>query len=393
MIYIAVLFLLVILSFHYDINEKKENRDFWYLVCLLIFIFIAGLRWRLCVDTPNYINMFYHEYPTIQEFSWDDFSIGEDPLYVLINSIVKTCGGRFYMVQLIQASFVNILIFAYIKRHTSHIFTALLFYALTSYLGYNMDIMRASMAIAVSLFANDFFLEKKWIKGYLLVIIGCFFHAQTILLLILPFFVFLRFNKIGIIILLGGIFLGKIAQALLLDYMFLFDANEAVSGKMAGYLEDEKYGTQGGNFNFFIVNILPTLIYCVLSLLYLKWKNSELKILKLEPFLMFGFFFLIMQMSLQIAYRFVDFYRIYFVLFMGEAFVTWLKKSSVLSISVATLRTYIFFLPYFVFINWSYFTHFEWIYPYSSVIERSVDQRRESSYAKWDRPRVKLDEY
>jgi hypothetical protein len=162
---------------------------------------------------------------------------------------------------------------------------------------------------------------------------------------------------------------------------------------MAGYLEDEKYGTQGGNFNFFIVNILPTLIYCVLSLLYLKWKNSELKILKLEPFLMFGFFFLIMQMSLQIAYRFVDFYRIYFVLFMGEAFVVWLKKSSALSISVATLRTYIFFLPYFVFINWSNFTHSEWIYPYSSVIARSVDQRRESSYAKWDRPGAKLDEY
>ena len=127
MIYLVVTILLLFLSFHYDYNEKTKNKDFWYLVCLVTFILIVGLRWRLGVDTPNYIDRFYHEYPTLDKLSWDDFSIGKDPFFVIINSLVKTAGGRFYVVQLIQSTFVNVLIFVYIRRHSSFIFTSLFF--------------------------------------------------------------------------------------------------------------------------------------------------------------------------------------------------------------------------------------------------------------------------
>jgi hypothetical protein len=388
-----IIFLLLFLSFHYDFNEKTKKKDFWYLVCLVIFVLIVGLRWRLGVDTPNYINMFYHEYPSLHELSWDDFSIGNDPLFVLINSCVKACDGRFYIVQLIQSMFVNTLIFVYIKRHSSYIFTCLLFYALTFYLGFNTDIMRASMSIVLSLFSNDFFLKKKWIKGYLLLVIGCFFHSQTVLLLALPIFLFLRFNKFGIAVILGGFLVGRILQPIMIDYVFLFEDNEDISNKMTGYFESDTYGSQGGNMNFFIVHIFPNIVYSVIALLYLKYRSAKQSIMRLEPFLMLGLLFLFVQMSLQVAYRYVDYYRMYFVLFMAEAFGIWVKNSNCLTRGVAFARTHFFFIPYFVLVNWIYIVHYEWIYPYSSVLERNLDHHRESSYIRWDRPKGKLEEY
>ena len=53
MIYLIVIILLLLLSFRYDINGKTEGREQCYLAMLVIFILIAGLRWRLGVDTPN----------------------------------------------------------------------------------------------------------------------------------------------------------------------------------------------------------------------------------------------------------------------------------------------------------------------------------------------------
>ena len=181
MIYLLVIVLLICLSLRYDINGKTKYRDFWYLMMLVVFILIAGLRWRLMVDTPNYIYNFYHVYPSLENFSFEDYPIGKDPFYVLINSLVISLGGRFYVVQLIEATVVNVLVFKYIKRHSSYLFTCLFFYAIMCYMGYSMETMRASLSVVICLYANDYILDKKWIKGYILLFLALMFHAQTIL--------------------------------------------------------------------------------------------------------------------------------------------------------------------------------------------------------------------
>ena len=86
MIYLIVIILLLLLSFRYDINGKTEGREQCYLAMLVIFILIAGLRWRLGVDTPNYLDSFYHRYPTQDHFSFENYPICKVPFYVQINS-------------------------------------------------------------------------------------------------------------------------------------------------------------------------------------------------------------------------------------------------------------------------------------------------------------------
>lgn len=367
---------MLFLSFRYDICGKKEYKSFWFFFALVIFVLIAGLRFRIGADTTNYLERFYHEYPDITEFAVDDLILGRDPAFVLVNSFVKSLGGRFYVVQLIHALFINTMIFGYFKKHCPYIFTALFFYFIYLYLSFNMEIMRASTSIVICLYANDYVQEKKWIKGYFLYLVALTFHVQTLLLFILPLFFFLKFNKIGLCILLGAFLLGIFLQILLGDFMFLLEGNEDLQDKAISYVESEEFGEQNSTIAYIVLRVFVPLALALVSLLYLKSKGlNEAK--KLEPFVMLGIMFMIMQLSFQVAYRFVDYYRIYFVILYATFFVESITNSIRLHKSVSFVRSMIIFSPLFFMIGLKYYG---WAYrynPYCSVIERKMDKNRE----------------
>jgi len=394
--------MLVFLSFRYDINGKTEYRDFCYRLMLVVFILVAGLRWRIGIDTPCYCYSFYHEYPVLHDFSWKDYPIGEDPFFALINVLVKTIGGRFYIVQLIHATIINVLIFRYIKKHSEYLFTCLFFYAITCYTTYNMEIMRGSLSIVICLYANDYILEKKWVKGYFLYSIALLFHAQTIVMFVLPMFFFLRFNRLGLFALISTFFMGFILMKILSDYIFLFEVNEAISDKVSAYSSSDKYGGQEGNLNFFIVNIFPILVYILLSFLMIKYKNPNSSLLKFEPLLVIGVIFILFRINLEIAYRYVDYYKIYFALFFSEFFIELINGARSVTKTVAVFRSCFIFVP-FILVFWIYYYILSGDYslryfPYSSVIDRNISKKRELMYkelnaAKSFYPSANVNEY
>ena len=207
MLYSSIILLLLLLSYHYDVCNNTRNRDFWFIFVLVVFVCVAGFRWRLGIDTPVYMERFYYLTPTISKLTFDDMT--ESPLFVLLNSIVFTMGGRFYIVQLIHAAFVNCLIFFYFKKHSKFLFTCILFYSIMCYTNFNMEIMKASMGIAISLFAYDYILENKWIKGYLLILLAILFHFQFLVLLIVPLLFSIKFDKRGFLLLLFAFIIGE----------------------------------------------------------------------------------------------------------------------------------------------------------------------------------------
>lgn len=384
MIYCAILFLLVCLSFQYDINGTKKGRDIWYGIMLMAFILVAGLRWRIGIDTPAYLYRFYHEYPPIDHFSWEDYPVGKDPFFILINSFVKTIGGRFYLVQLIQATIVNVLIFKFIKKHSKYIFTCLFFYAITCYTTYNMEIMRGGLSIVICLFANDYVLEKKWVKAYLLYILALMFHVQTLLLFFLPFLTFLKFNKCGIVVLCGAFLVGIFAAEYLGDYLSLLDGESSVTEKLSSYSRSEVYGTQGGNVYFFIIVIFPMLFYVLFSFLHIKKRYPSSTLLKYEPFVVFGVIFILVRMNFEIAYRYIDYFKVYFVLFFSEFFMKMVEGNRLKGTRKAILNSGIIFIPFIlVFLVYNYVLSNEYrlrYTPYSSVIDRTVSEKREAMY-------------
>ena len=401
MIYIVVIILLIFLSFHYDISGKVKYRDFWYNIILLVFILVAGLRWRLGVDTPNYLGKFYHVYPTIDHYSFNIFNILNSPFFVLLNSIVKSYCGRFYIVQLICATIVNGLIFIYIKRHTTCIFTSVLFYAIFAYTSYNMEIMRGSLSIVICLFANDYFINKKWLKGYGLLIIALLFHPQTIVMFIMPFLLFLRCNKLGVLFMIGAFFLGQFVWSIAGDYLFLLDGVEdsKIGYKIQSYSDSEGFGGQDGGLSFYLLSVFFPIFYSVFSILYLRKTSKDNHLLKYEPFLMFFIFFLVIRMNIDIAYRYVEYYKVYCALFFSELFVRVVANRHKFSLCMAYVRIFAFFFPFFYYtvvakffgggIGWRY-------YPYTSIFEREIDKDRQLRYNKIGStayPYVNVNEY
>lgn len=207
MIYLLLLTLLLWLSFFYDICERKRNKVFWEGFVLMAFVLIAGLRWRLGIDTTRYLDTYYYEIPTIEKFSFEDYTLWNSPLYYLLCSMVKSMGGRFYIIQIIHSLFVNLLIFKYINKHSKNLFTCLFFYYVFCYLNYNMEIIRASFSIVICLFANDYIKDKMWFKGYALYIIAFLFHYQAIIAMLMPLLFFLKFDFKGVTILIAAFLL------------------------------------------------------------------------------------------------------------------------------------------------------------------------------------------
>lgn len=382
MIYFIVLFLLLILSIRYDVNGRIEYRDQWYNAVLVILILIAGLRFRLGEDTINYLYMFYYDFPDLLNLDIDTLlSSGQPPLWILLNSIVKTLGGRFFVVQLIQAVILNTLMLKYLKKHSPYPFACTALYFFWRYQWYSMVIMKAAIALSIILWANDLFLEKKHIKGFLLVLIATGFHQSSILLVIIPLMTFLRFNVIGVILLVCSFFFGAFLQSQLGDVFALFEAAEGMSDKLDDYLNDDKFTGQIHNLNYFIVHVFPLIIYPILSIVYLKRNCRDSQVLRLEPFLMIALLFQMMQFNIQIMYRYIYVFTPYYIIFIIHYFIEFSKNSLLFKKSLAFVRTFAIILPLLVSIAYIWpLTHVDF-YPYSSVFERSIDKERENYYS------------
>ena len=396
MIYLIVLIILLFLSFRYDIRENEKGRNGCYLIVLLIFILVSGLRYRIGTDTTSYLYTFYHLRPPLENFSFKEYPIGRDPFFVLINSLVISLGGRFYMVQLIHATFVNGLIFKYIHRHSPYIFTCVFFYAIMEYLYYNTQIMRGSMSIVICLYANDFFLERKWLKGYLLLVIAMMFHVQTVLMFIMPFLFFLRFNLKGLIVLCAAFAIGQVSGMLLNDYAVLLmsEENTTLGDKALMYANSDQYGDEMG-LKWIIVTLCPRFAYIFLTLWYLKRHDSSNNLLRLEPMFMLYCLFMMINSGFVIAYRYVAYYSVYIAILYGYGFVT-MAKSIRFSPTLSYVRAFILFFPIlFLFSRSKILKKEEHVkyFPYSSVIEKRIDPDRENLYKFLDRPAAHPNEY
>jgi len=328
MIYFVVLILLLLLTLRYDICGKTRGRDKWYQAVLIILILIAGLRYRFAVDTVGYLNSFYYNTPYLWEIDiLKPESFHSEPLWVLINSLVKSLGGKFFVVQIIQAAIVNILIFSYFKKHSAYPFLCVTLFFIMDYHYLCMMIMRNATAIAICLYANDYSLEKKWKKAIPLYIIAFLFHYTTLLtILIIPFLIWLRLNKIGIVFLLSMFVVGKVTSSYFEDIFSLIAITDGFSDKADSYLDSGKLSRDNMSLNYYLFGLLIPFLYTFLSLFYIKKRHSYDYLLKLEPFIMIGMMFIVLRANIGMLHRFTRMYSIYFIIFYVQVLMDMYKS-------------------------------------------------------------------
>lgn len=384
--YFVILLFVLVLSVEYDILDRTRHKILFYRIILIISILLSGFRFRVGLDTVQYLELFYSSTPKIEELSYDNlFSSYMEPLFLMMMSIVKSLFGRFYFVQLLQAIIVNALIFKYIRKHSSYIFFCVFLYFVWKYFTYNMEEMRASIALVICLYANDYIIEKKVIKGMLLFLISLLFHYSAALLLLTPIILIInkRLDFRGWLIIMVAMIICIGYRSILGELMVLLSFNEVLLMKLSYYSTESGLMEQKLNFNGILFVFFQYILIILVSTRTIVENNR--KFINLEPFLFIGVLFVVISIPISLFYRYVNFYIIYFVLFYSEFFIENIKKYKKTHVIRYVSKSLFLFFPYFLTIFLTYsakvdktqYSTIDRYIPYTSVFNRTFELNRE----------------
>lgn len=397
LVYLFVILLNTVLVCHYDIGGGIKYKSFWYRLVLVVLILVAGLRYRVGADSIVYTYDFYHTVPELSKIDFSEIFIQKyEPGFFLLLSLVKTMGLRFYVVNFIQALIVNVLVFKYIKKHSAFPYAVVWLYTLYLYTIFNYEEMRSSISLVFALFGNDYILSKKWIKGIFLYLLGAMFHYSVLIMLIIPFAMFLKMNTFGYMLMIMALAFGYLLQHIFADYLALFEFNAHLSEKASFYANSEnKIEQQLPLWAISLVKI-PYLLYCVFSVSYIKRHIVQCKnLIRFEPFIVLGLMFVLMSIPMPIFYRFARYFEFYFLLVFANAFAGLVRNNIRKMKTLALVRAFVFFVPLLNAISYNYrhtiseststhkIYHYQKLYPYCSIIEKGIDHDREYFFKSW----------
>lgn len=330
--YFVVLFILLFFVLQNEGKKKiRFNRKEYIISCIILILF-AGLRYRIGMDTVGYLDSF-QEYPDFHSFQWDRL-VGyydTDPLWLVLNILCKTIWNDFTLVQLVQASVVNVVVFIFVKKWSPlPFFTILLYYCLIWW-NFCFEALREALAICFFLYAVDVLIEKKTIVGYYLKIWPIVFvHTFGMVTFLFPFLKYLRPNKtiiISIIVLLVAVlyFASQLENVVNLLY-FLPDRAKS---QLAFYIMNDMYNQSSfsarGYFSFIIGVILPSIyIICVL---YKESKKKE-EYGYFVPFIIMFTICTILRLSVPIFFRLTNYFDLMLLIGMSQC---WIIKDITLS--------------------------------------------------------------
>lgn len=196
MIYVLLFIYFAIPVCLYDYHLASKSGDIAYTRRVLVYfwsemvllILIAGLRYKVGLDTLGYMSMWKNIPLPNQLHSFDFMMAKYQPLWYILSGFCKSVNGEFYVFQIIHAIIINSVIFFVIKTCCRYVFTATLIYLLQTFLYFNCEVLRESLSVCIFLIAMKSYVECSWRKYYAWLVIGFMFHPSIIFAFFLPLF-------------------------------------------------------------------------------------------------------------------------------------------------------------------------------------------------------------
>jgi len=168
---------------YYNLVEKIS-----YYGLVIILVFFAGLRTRYN-DTLTYIGTYLdlNETPYLYDyFKTFSFSLGQNPGFNFVNSLIKTLGFDEHLFIFLYAAFTISVYLWFIKKYTINFQLSIFFYFTSCYIFAFAGIKQAA-ASAIALIALDKAFHKKWKIFTILVLLAMTFHAYVFLIFLIIF--------------------------------------------------------------------------------------------------------------------------------------------------------------------------------------------------------------
>jgi hypothetical protein len=352
---------------------------------LLVFVIVAGLRYKIGSDTLAYMKE-YEYYPDLSQLFQYDFSETRyDFLWVFFCALCKSISSSYFFMQFVHALIINSIYFYFIYKNTNYRFTALFIYFILGFLYFNTEILRESLAVAVFLLAICSFYEKKWTKYYLLALIASLFHSSALIVLLFPLFSKIKLNKYFIISLLVVAVLASVIWNFFNEYIRLFYIISSIEDKADAYLNNDAflYNFNGMLYGLFTYVLIPLL--CVFF--YRKYFKDPVNV---APFIWlyiaFGIFIIFNN---TIFTRFQNYLFFQFIIFFSNLLNESRqnrKRIFIQPIQVVTLFVLLLFGRYYNYFKLD-ITDSTYIYqryiPYHSILTEESTPERELLDSYW----------
>lgn len=394
MIYIVVLIALLILSYHYDFLQKVKHKKLWYYIILIVLILIAGLRYRIGVDTIRYEGHFA-DIPTFSTLTLDDFTYtSHQPLYFILEVFAKSISDDFWVMQLLHSILVNTVLLRFFRLNTRHLFLSILLYFVFMYNSYLFETMRESAAVAMFLLGWEWIKREKWIIFVLFAILAVGFHISAILLLILPLlkilhiWEFLKVGKFTFVLLILLFVMGTVIQTQFFDYIVQLNLLESVTEKADRYAETDLAGRTLNIFGI-LLGTIRQIVFPYIACLLLKKENIISTNKDAMVFICFSF--IVLSFTIGILYRYYNYFYPFALLVLSDAI--YIPKIRITTRSYLKSQAFSFWFATILLIlaiqisvsfcanipSTSYKEYMRY-YPYASVITKKLDINRESVF-------------
>lgn len=352
-----------------------------YLFILLLFVTIAGIRYRVGGDTLGYYDKF-DNIPYLSELPSFNFQDAQYNFsWYLFSSIAKSINNSFYSFQILHSVVVNCIIFWFFGRFAINKFFILPFYFFLYYFYFNMEILREALAICVFLISIPYLLERKFIKYYFMVFIAFTFHSSALVLVFIPIFLSKYKLKTQIITIIT---VGVIFSTLINNSFLMAIGLDKIFGASAMFYLDKNVNINGVIYQ--LLKLLPFFSVFVISSRN-KYNPDDRKLYEFDyfiyPYLLIG----VIAAFIPGIYRFQNYLIIPVLVYIVNQFYYFLLNKKRFSKSYLQVSVFISIIVMFQFY---YFLRdeseiskvpgtkmYDLFYPYFSIFDERLHAERE----------------
>lgn len=209
--------IIIIFTFLCAIFDRRMAKDIKiFSICLILIyvILLMGFRYRVGIDTMNYMSGYKHM-PTFENLIHFDFnSTRIEPGYIFIAALCKSFTNEFWLMQLVMAAITDTCIFIFIYRYCKNPFIGILLFFLLAFLYFNTEIMRESAAIGIFLLNFRNLERGNLTRYYLLSPLSIIFHYSAFIILLFPLVKHLKLNWIYIVLCIGILSITPIIESI-----------------------------------------------------------------------------------------------------------------------------------------------------------------------------------
>ena len=379
MIYFLI-FLYLLISAIWLEGKKCTNALFVkynYIVECLVLILLFGLRYRLGSDSIRYENAYDHM-PELRYIEFNLFVfVKYQPFWLFLNSLLKSLGCSFVVLQILQSIFVNGGVFYIIQKKCHYKYTAIVFYYLLYYQYFTTEILRESIAVVIFLLSYDSLINKRYLKYMGMAVIAFLFHISSIIIFLAPFFVIFLKKKYNFFTLYIIVVVFSLISSVLIErFVDLFGGlDEYVDSLSDNYL-DHSLNIFGMLYKLFF--LLPYILFLSIIKYIPSLNNRENRLILLS--------YIILKV-LGVAYPPLDRFSNYFCILMLIVVTNMLRVTTFYKYHCLVFGGFLIVLySQFAFYlkDYSYYNdnrtayYYNMFIPYSSIINPKMDQTREN---------------